>query len=73
MWLTPRRYHEAMKQEIKDFMKISERLIALATQTEELSEDECQMLDYYVTELQSKIHPLCLRKTSTISLPSSSS
>ena len=73
MWLTPRRYHETMKQEIKEFMKMSERLIALATQTGELSDEECQMLDYYVTELQSKIHPLCVRKAGTITLPPSSS
>ena len=67
------RYHQNMRQEIKDFMKISERLISLALQTDELSEDECQILDYYVTEIQGKVHPLCLRKSGTISLPPSSS
>ena len=35
-----------MRQEIKDFMKMSERLMSLAIQTEELWEEECQMLDY---------------------------
>ena len=62
-----------MKQEIKDFMKISERLISLARQSDELSEEECQILDYYVTELKSTVHPICIRKAGTISLPSSSS
>ena len=60
-----------MRREIKDFMKVSERLISLALQSEELSEEECQILDYYVTELQSKVHPICLRKAGTISLPPS--
>jgi hypothetical protein len=60
-----------MRREIKDFMKVSERLISLALQSEELSEEECQILDYYVTELQSKIHPICLRKAGTISLSAS--
>ena len=58
-----------MRQEIKDYMKMSERLISLAVQSEELSEEECQILDYYATELQTKVHSLCLRKTGTISLP----
>jgi len=62
-----------MRQEIKDFMKMSERLISLAVQTDELSEEECQVLDYYVTELQGKVHPICLRKAGTIALPSTSS
>ena len=62
-----------MRQEIKDFMRMSERLIGLAVQTDELSEEECQILDYYVTELQSKVHPICLRKAGTISMPSSHS
>ena len=62
-----------MRQEIKDFIKMSDRLITLVVQTDELSEEECQILDYYVTELQSKVHPLCLRKAGTISLPSSGS
>jgi hypothetical protein len=60
-----------MKQDIKDFVRISERLISLAAQTDELSEDECQILDYYVTELQRKVHPLCLHKSGTIALPGS--
>ena len=46
------RYHETVRQEVKDFMKTSERLINLARQTDELSEEECQILDYYVTELK---------------------
>jgi hypothetical protein len=62
-----------MRKELKDFMKTSERLISLARQTDELSEEECQILDYYVTELKSTVHPICIRKAGTISLPSSSS
>ena len=67
------RYHEAMRPEIKDFMKMCERMMSLAVQSGELSEEECQMVDYYVTELQSIVHPICLRKAQTISLPSSGS
>ena len=37
-------------------MKTSERLISLARQADELSEEECQILDYYVTELKSTVH-----------------
>jgi hypothetical protein len=64
---------KTVRQEVKDFMKTSERLISLARQTDELSEEECQILDYYVTELKSTVHPICIRKAGTISLPSSSS
>ena len=73
MRLTDQQYHQTMRQDIKDFMKISERLISLAVQTDELTEEECQILDYYVTELQSKVHPLRLRQSGTISIPPSSS
>jgi hypothetical protein len=45
-----------MRQEIKDYMKMSKRLIALAVQSDQLSEEECQILDYYATELQTKVH-----------------
>ena len=72
MRLEPEGYHQTMRQEIKDYMKMSERLISLAVQSEELSEEECQILDYYATELQNKVHSICLRKTGTISLPPSS-
>ncbi len=61
-----------MRQEVKEFVKISERLMILALQTNELSEEECQILDYHVTELKRTVHPICIRKASAISLPSSS-
>jgi hypothetical protein len=60
---------KAVRQEIKEFIKTSERLISLARQTDELSSEECQILDYYVTELKSTVHPICIRKAGTISLP----
>jgi hypothetical protein len=62
-----------VRQEVKDFMKTSERLISLAHQPDELSEEECQILDYYVTELKNTVHPICLGKADTISLPFSKS
>jgi hypothetical protein len=60
-----------MRQEVKDFVKMSERLMSLALQTDELSEVECQVLDYYVTKLKSTVHPICIRKAGTISIPPS--
>ena len=58
-----------MRPEIRDFVKMSERLIRLARQSDELSEEECQILDYYVTELRNAVHPICIRKAGTITLP----
>ena len=40
-------------------MKYSERLLGLALQTRELTEDECDLILYYANELQEKITPIC--------------
>jgi hypothetical protein len=48
-----------MRKEILDFMKHSERLLGLALQSKELSDEECAAILYYANELQDKIKPLC--------------
>lgn len=48
-----------MRNEVVEFMKQCERLLSLALQTKELSEDECGVIFYYASELHEKIHPLC--------------
>jgi hypothetical protein len=50
-----------MRTEVKDFMKMCERLISLAMQTHELSGDECDAIAYYAQELHEKTHPLCTK------------
>jgi len=50
-----------MRTEVKDFMRMCERLISLAMQSRELSEDECGVISYYAKELHDKTHPLCER------------
>ena len=37
-----------MRHEVKDFMRMCERLISLAMQTGELSEDECGVISFYL-------------------------
>ena len=49
----------AMRTEIKDFMRMCERLIGLALQSGELSVEECDILSYYAKELHNTTHPLC--------------
>ncbi|HEY6084492.1 MAG TPA: hypothetical protein VIU63_03810 [Nitrospira sp.] len=53
-----------MRTEVKDFMRMSERLISLAMQTQELSEDECAAIAFYAKELHEKTHPLCVKHAS---------
>jgi hypothetical protein len=48
-----------MRPEVKDFMRMCERLISLALQTGALSPDECDILSYYAKELHDTTHPLC--------------
>lgn len=50
-----------MRHEVKEFMRMCERLISLAMQTGELSEDECGVISFYAQELQEKIPPLCIK------------
>jgi hypothetical protein len=48
-----------MRTEVKDFMRMCERLMGLALQTGELSAEECDILSYYAKELHQTTHPLC--------------
>ena len=48
-----------MRTEVKDFMRMCERLIGLALQTGELSSEECDIVAYYANELHQTTHPLC--------------
>jgi hypothetical protein len=48
-----------MRTEVKDFMRMCERLIGLALQTGELSAEECDIVSYYAQELQQTTNPLC--------------
>lgn len=48
-----------MRTEVKNIMRMCERLIALALQTGELSPEECDILSYYAKELHQTTHPLC--------------
>lgn len=51
-----------MRDEVKDFMRQCERLISLALQTKELSEEECDIISYYAMELHDKTHPFCSKR-----------
>ena len=59
-----------MRTEVKNFMRMCERLIALALQTGELSPEECDMLSYYAKELHDTTHPLCEKHKCDTSMPS---
>ena len=50
-----------MRTEVKDFMRMCERLISLAIQTGELSPEECDVISFYAQELHDKTHPLCTK------------
>ena len=51
-----------MRTEVKDFMRMCERLLGLAMTTGELSEDECGAIAYYTQELHDKTRSLCKSK-----------
>jgi hypothetical protein len=51
-----------MRNEVKEFMRQCERLISLALQTRELSEEECDIIAYYAMELHDKTHPFCSKR-----------
>lgn len=51
-----------MRTEVKDFMRMCERLLSLAMTTGELSDDECGVIAYYTQELHDKTLPICERK-----------
>jgi hypothetical protein len=48
-----------MRPEVKDFMRMCERLIGLALQSGELSPEECDIVAYYAKELHDTAYPLC--------------
>ena len=50
-----------MRTEVKDFMRMCERLISLALQTGELSPEECDVISFYAQELHDKTNPLCTK------------
>jgi hypothetical protein len=43
-------------------MRMCERLLGLAMQSKELSEDECDVISYYTRELHEKTVPLCSKE-----------
>jgi hypothetical protein len=51
-----------LRNEVKDFMRMCERLIGLAKRTGELSEEECDVISFYAQELHEKTHPLCSKQ-----------
>lgn len=51
-----------MHGEVIKFMQTCERLISLTMTTGELSEDECDVINYYTNELHSKTAPFCEAK-----------
>jgi hypothetical protein len=62
---------EVMRTEVKDFMRMCERLMGLALQTGELSAEECDILSYYAKELHQTTHPLCEKHRCDTSVSSS--
>ena len=48
-----------IRKEVKDFMRMCERLLGLASQTGELSAEECDVISFYANDLHDKTHPLC--------------
>jgi len=48
-----------MRSEIIDFMRMSERLLGMALRSNELSQDECDIIAYYAHELQVRTAALC--------------
>jgi len=60
-----------MRPEVKDFMRMCERLIGLALQTGQLSAEECDIISYYAKELHQTTHPLCEKHSCDTSLSSS--
>ena len=65
------RLPRVMRTEVKDFMRMCERLMGLALQTGELSAEECDILSYYAKELHQTTHPLCEKHRCNTSVSSS--
>ena len=53
--------YATMRNEVRDFMIMCERLISLAMQTGNLSTDECDAISYYSKEVHDVTHPLCTK------------
>jgi hypothetical protein len=49
----------AIRPEIQDLMRVSERLIGFAHREGELTDDECSAIMYYAKELEREIGPYC--------------
>jgi hypothetical protein len=56
-----------MRTEVKEFMRQCERLISLALQTKELTQDECDVISYYAHEVYEKTHPFCSNRSESFS------
>ena len=54
-----------MRTEVKDFMRMCERLLGLALQSGELSSEECDAISSYSKKLHSTTHPLCEKHNCT--------
>lgn len=48
-----------IRPEIKDLMRVAERLIGFAHQQGELTDDECIMIMYYAKELERELARYC--------------
>jgi hypothetical protein len=48
-----------LRPEVREHLRMAERLIGFARQKGELSDDECALLMYYVKEIEREIAPLC--------------
>lgn len=53
---------ENIRPEIEVFMRSCERLFGFTTKQGRLTDDECQVLEYYVEELNKHIAPVCESK-----------
>ncbi|CUS37311.1 hypothetical protein COMA2_30200 [Candidatus Nitrospira nitrificans] len=52
---------ENVRPEVKKFMQSCERLFGFTHESGRLTSDECQLLEYYVEELQRQIAPVCAK------------
>ena len=48
-----------MRTEVKDFMRMCERLLGLAIQTGEMLPEECEAISHYSKDLHDTTHPIC--------------
>jgi hypothetical protein len=48
-----------MRKDITELMRVCERLIGFARQENELTNDECDAIVYYIRELENEVLPYC--------------